>query len=483
MKQLLLLIFICLTQFAEAQIKEFNLTNTALEPSDNFGTSVSVSNEFVAVGAIGLNDNAGGVFVYKGFGQNWTLHSTLIPEESKPRDFLGMDVAMNEKYMVIGAPTDHWVDEETGRAFIYELIDEEWVQSATIQPSGSYLQSAFGFIVNIHNEVIMIGAPDHDYSEGALQVYEKSDDEWKKSHEFINNDFQISSFGCAFDMNDDWLAIGGYETNYDSIELGTKFIVQMYEKQGMNWQERQKIEFEPQSIPYQIPAYSVELSDDQLLIGNHRASSDVNIDGETKVFHFINEQWEAVQSFHPDGFEIDEIGRQVALGDRYAMIGCSKKPSWSLPEPHHILIYNTENKDNWTLIADFQYDGSSLLNWQGFNIDINNFYGVAATHHHAEEHGDVYIYDLRRFVDNENVLDDTEINIYPIPSRDKLTIENEGEAITAYKIFSTTGQVVMQSEDLNQKRIQLNISELIAGNYWIKVMTEQGHLYRQISKM
>ena len=469
--------------FAEAQINQYRLTNTSLETEDAFGTSVSVSDKFVAVGAIGTNDEAGAVYMYKGSGSSWNLHSTLIPDEVVAGDFLGMDVAMNEDYLVVGAPTDHWVADETGQAFIYELHDDEWIQAASIKPSDSYLKSAFGFIVNIHRGQVMIGAPDHDNSEGALQIFEKVDDEWKKTHELINTDFRLRNFGCAFDMNDNWMAIGAYETNYDSIELGSKLIVQMYEKQGSSWQESQKIEFEHQQIPYQIPAYSIELSHDQLLIGNHRASSDVNIDGETKIFHLENNEWELAQELHPEGFEIYEIGRQVAIGDRFAIIGCSETPSWSLIDPHHVLIYNTENKDDWTLIAEFEYRESSLLNWQGFNIDVNDYYGVASTHHDGEEHGDVYIYDLRRFVDNQNILDDKEVSIFPIPSRSNITIENNHEEITGYKIFSKLGQVMMAENNLYNQSVELNINHLTAGNYWIKVITESGHLYRKIIKM
>ena len=135
------------------------------------------------------------------------------------------------------------------------------------------------------------------------------------------------------------------------------------------------------------------------------------------------------------------------------------------------------------MIAEFEYRESSLLNWQGFNIDVNDYYGVASTHHDGEEHGDVYIYDLRRFVDNQNILDDKEVSIFPIPSRSNITIENNHEEITGYKIFSKLGQVMMAENNLYNQSVELNINHLTAGNYWIKVITESGHLYRKIIKM
>lgn len=307
MKEILHLLLICLPIFAEAQIKEYHLTNTDLNRSDDFGASVTVSNNYVAVGATGLGNSTGGVFMYKGSGDSWNLHSTLIPSEAKEEDWTGMDVAMNDEILVVGAPTDHWEDDETGKAYVFELQNDQWIETSVLQPDGSYLRSAFGFIVNIHEEQIMIGAPDYDQGKGAVAIYEKEGGDWKKAHEFNNPDYQMSSFGCAFDMNDNWLAIGGYHTNFDSIELGNRLTIQMYEKQGSIWEERQVINFERQELPFQIPAYSMELSEDQLLIGNHRPTSFENIDGESKVFHLIDNEWQEVQKLLPAGFESNEM--------------------------------------------------------------------------------------------------------------------------------------------------------------------------------
>lgn len=483
MKQILHLLLICLPIFAEAQITEYHLTNTDLFTSDNFGTSVTVSNKYVAVGSTGLDNNTGGVLMYLGSGENWNHQSTLIASDAKEGDYFGMDVSMTNDLLVVGSPTDHWSDDETGKAYIYELQDNQWVESSILQPDDSYYQSAFGFIVNIHEEQVMIGAPDYDISNGALAIYEKDGTDWKLAHEFINSDYQLNSFGCAFDMNENWLAIGGYHTDFDSIELGNRFTIQMYERQGNNWEERQVINYARQSLPYQIPAYNIELSEDQLLIGNHRPTPEENIDGESKVFHLINNQWQEVQNLLPNGIMKNEMGRQLALGERYAIINSSNEPSSSIEDPHHILIYNTENKNNWTLVADFRYEESSSLNWQGFNVDINDFYGVASSHNHANEHGDVYIYDIRRFVDNQNIINDRLVNVYPIPADNILNIELEDHNLKSYIILNSMGQIMLKANVGHSQSEQLNISQLAAGTYWLKVETDAGHLYRKITKI
>jgi len=221
-----------------------------------------------------------------------------------------MSVAMTSDILVVGGPTDHWVDNETGKAYVYELENNQWTETSILQPEDSYYQSAFGFIVNVHEDQVMIGAPDYNQSNGAVCIYEKSGGDWQKSHEFINNDWGLRSFGTAFDMNDRWLAIGGYYTNPDSIELGNRLTVQMYEKVGTDWLKKQVINYTYQSLSFQTPAYAIELSDDQLLIGNHRSGSE-NIDGQSKVFHLIGDQWQEVQNLLPDGFEIYEMGSKT----------------------------------------------------------------------------------------------------------------------------------------------------------------------------
>lgn len=482
MKYFITLIAIFFSTILEAQIPFYHLTNQDLKTTDNFGSSVAVSEQFVAVGADGLEDT-GGVLVYKGSGSSWNLHSTLIHSQASFHDFAGNDIAMSENYIVAAAPANGASQLITnGKAYVYQLVDDQWIEDGVLSPAPGLDGYSFGLNVNIHEDNILVSSP-RLTQHGAVLLYEKQNDEWVNTFDFTADAGTIGAFGVAFDMNDEWIAIGSLDVDLSPAEAGQRLLVHLYKKVGSEWIKNQIIEYEYQILQAQTHVKTIELSQDQLLIGNHRVFEDENEEGEVRTYLLEDGSWNLSQKFHPEGFELHELGRQVALGENFAMYGASKYDPNNNDTPHHLFIYNTQNKDEWRLLAEFEYDHSSSMSWIGFIIDINNYYGVASSQVDNNEHGDVYIYDLRRQVKNINLLEDEEVLVYPIPSAENLTIESHNHEITDYKIINHLGQLFMQENNLKHTKFELNISKLPAGNYWIKVNTPEGHLYRSFSKI
>lgn len=486
MKTTLLSFFLAFTvQLAAQQPPIYNIKDTSLSTNDEFGVSVAVSDEYIAVGCSGANGQRGALQIYKGFGPEWDLVQTLNHSEGMPGDFMGVDVAMTNTHIIVGAPTDHWEDNQTGKAFIYQLDDGEWKEQSTLVPTNDFLQSAFGFMVNIHEDYAIVGAPDYTipsgFNGGAAVLYKRNGNTWIEDQSFIPGVGTLSSFGGAVDITDEWIAIGAYEQDFFTTDEGPGLKVFLYKNEGGQWVEKQSIEFENQNMPFQVPWHGVEFGDEQLMITNYRVLSNINIDGESKVYNLEGDEWVEKQIIHPEGFELDEIGRHCAVSDRFAITGANDKSDNSTP--HHLLVYTTSATNKWELIGDYKFEDSSSTNWQGYNLDVNDIYAVASSHHGLNEHGDVYVIDLRRFTNNEDLLSDQSINIFPIPTYNNLTIASEDQPISAYLIFNHKGQVVRSESNMRNHQLSLNIGDLAVGNYWIKVITEEGHLYRQISKI
>jgi hypothetical protein len=60
------------------------------------------------------------------------------------------------------------------------------------------------------------------------------------------------------------------------------------------------------------------------------------------------------------------------------------------------------------------------------------------------------------------------INIYPNPSNDFLIIKTNGALPLKFEIFNAVGQVKLNGTS-NQKLVQLDVSDLIDGIYYIKI--------------
>lgn len=482
------LIFLFLSTSLVSQIQEYHIQNFDLAPEDNFGFSVAISEKFLAVGTRNQSNGLGTIFIYESIGDEWLLRDTLYnPLETI--DYNGSSLAMTNRYLVSGAPGDYLFEDLKGKACVYELIDNKWEQAAVLQPNDDYLQSGFGGIVNIHNESILVAAPEYgvfqnlEERRGSVVLFEKVGGEWIQTQEFLNPettiDYQL--YANSIDMNDDWIAITAFQDTLINNEYPSRMLTYLYQKIDGNWIEKQVIKSDFTVSPIFQRTLALELSEDQLFISNFRHPEIEIEDGELRVYNLEDDVWVEKQKILPDGFDISGVGRHVAFHDKYAITGASHYPPSSVNMPHHNLIYDTTDKDNWRLVADFAYGGSYFLDVWGFNYDINNFFAAASTHHDPNRHGDVYIYDLRRMVNNQNILTDVEIDIFPNPTSDMLNIEST-KAMKQIMIFNPHGQI-LQDNKFNSNTQQLDIEDLSPGTYWLKLSTDEGHMYKKFVKI
>jgi hypothetical protein len=67
---------------------------------------------------------------------------------------------------------------------------------------------------------------------------------------------------------------------------------------------------------------------------------------------------------------------------------------------------------------------------------------------------------------NELIL--PEMRVYPIPAKNTLVVETGGPVNTTWSVIDISGRIVMQGY-LNGSRLELNISKLPAGAYFIRL--------------
>ena len=77
---------------------------------------------------------------------------------------------------------------------------------------------------------------------------------------------------------------------------------------------------------------------------------------------------------------------------------------------------------------------------------------------------------------------DTNVTVYPNPTNDKIHIVTEAE-IEEVVVYTITGVIVgQQSTDNRQQTLSIDLSELNAGIYFIKINTEEGNIVKRIIK-
>ena len=162
-----------------------------LKPSNTqggyqFGRSVSVSGDRVAVGAAtefnsasGVNGNqnegvlggAGAVYVFGRSGATWTQEAYVKASNTGFGDNFGFSVALHGATLVVGAPGedsdavgvngaqgDNPSYQDSGAAYVFGWNGTSWAQDAYLKASNTGLQSQFGTAVAISGNTLVVGA-------------------------------------------------------------------------------------------------------------------------------------------------------------------------------------------------------------------------------------------------------------------------------------------------------------------------------------
>ncbi len=134
---------------------------------DYFGNSVAMSGEYVVVGAYksdGPGTDQGNVFVFKRDANlSITQIAKLAASDSQDEDFFGTSVAIDGDYIVIGASNEDTGAVDAGSAYVFKRnSDISITQIAKLQASTPTIQSYFGSSVSISGDYIAIGSPKED---------------------------------------------------------------------------------------------------------------------------------------------------------------------------------------------------------------------------------------------------------------------------------------------------------------------------------
>jgi hypothetical protein len=131
----------------------------------------------------------------------------------------GWQVDVTNGYAMAGDPS---VNQYTGVAYLYSMVNNKWTLSATLQPpagsSGYYYcyswyqypgaYSYFGSTLGISGNYAAVGAPGANTYSGAVYIYTVFDTTWSLVQQLSCPDGSYDYFGYAISLSNKWLVIG-----------------------------------------------------------------------------------------------------------------------------------------------------------------------------------------------------------------------------------------------------------------------------------
>jgi hypothetical protein len=219
-----------------------------------FGSSVSLSGDTLAVGAPGESDHSiasGGAYVFTRSGATWTQQARLTASNIGFQDSFGISLSLSGDTLAVGA----WLEDssatgvdgsqannsaqDSGAVYVFTRSGGTWTQQAYLKASNTGAGDNFGFSVSLSGDTLAVGAANENSSatgvdgnqadnsaqdSGAVYVFTRSGTTWaQRAYLKASNTGELNEFGASVSVNGNTLAVGAY------LEGGYSGAVYVYE--------------------------------------------------------------------------------------------------------------------------------------------------------------------------------------------------------------------------------------------------------------
>jgi hypothetical protein len=128
---------------------------------DRFGNSVSINGDSVIIGAAETDtngDESGSAYVFTRTAGTWTQQDKLLPNDGAEDDEFGTSVSINNDSVIIGAYLDDDNGSSSGSAYVFTRTAGAWTQQDKLLANDGSGGDRFGASVSISGDSTIIGA-------------------------------------------------------------------------------------------------------------------------------------------------------------------------------------------------------------------------------------------------------------------------------------------------------------------------------------
>lgn len=152
-----ILVIVTLGAVQPASSQSWN--GTPPESASRFQYSVMTDGDFAVAGAEWHDGFKGAAYILRRTGTEWVVEQRLSPDDLERYDHFGCSVSISGDYIVVGAA---WHDTFRGAAYIFKRVGGEWEQQQKIIAGDAVPGGHFGRILRVDGETITVGAGSGD---------------------------------------------------------------------------------------------------------------------------------------------------------------------------------------------------------------------------------------------------------------------------------------------------------------------------------
>ncbi|MCP4700287.1 MAG: hypothetical protein GY862_26060 [Gammaproteobacteria bacterium] len=265
------------------------------EAGDRFGGSVSIDGNTLAIGASGDDDNgnnSGSAYVFVFDGAVWTQQKKLTAVLGATNDLFGGSVSISGDFLAIGASGDDWNGSNSGSVYVFVRNGIVWSTQQKLGANEAAAQDRFGASVSINGNLLAVGAP-HDsdggfFKSGSAYVFVHNGTSWDQDQKLnAAAPTMAGYFGKSVSVSGSIIAIGANGGERDGISSGLGYL---FVHDSLNWTQQR--EFAPgDAAAYDKFGSSLSFNQDILAAGTPK-DDDLGVDsGSVYVFARSKDSW------------------------------------------------------------------------------------------------------------------------------------------------------------------------------------------------
>lgn len=142
-------------------------------PSEEFGTSVALDGDRLLVGEDHDDDRSGAAWVFhQASNGSWIQEIRLTSSDGASWDLFGHEVALEGSRAVVAAPWHDAAGNDTGAVYTFRPVNGSWTEESKLVPSDANPEDGFGNALALDDGTLVVGAPHGDEpSEGVGRAY------------------------------------------------------------------------------------------------------------------------------------------------------------------------------------------------------------------------------------------------------------------------------------------------------------------------
>ena len=354
-------------QINDEWIQQAKLTADDGARTDRFGSSVSISGDFAIVGAFLDDDNgtdSGSVYVFERINDEWIQHAKLTADDGASGDNFGRSVGISGNFAIVGADGDDDNGASSGSAYVFERLSGAWMQRSKLTASDGENGDRFGYSVSIYGNFCIVGAvwdDDNGVNSGSAYVFEKPYGGWVDMTETakltaIDGEYS-DSFGGSVSISGNFAIVGADGDDDNGASSGSAYI---FERIADEWMQKSKLLASDGASTDRFGG-AVSIYGDIAIVGAVNNYANGTRAGAAYIFERPVSGWvdmtETGKVSARDGVSGDIFGSSVSMSGDHVIVGAPGDDDHGEGSGSGYIYFLPLATPSWHCKGDFDHDG------------------------------------------------------------------------------------------------------------------------------